>query len=84
MKNVKHFEKLIFFNRNLYYIWIVYAKTTKLILNIVDNCFSVFEKFDLRYKKDLMNIFIESDYSNGDDTIEDLKQVCKNNGGKIE
>ena len=41
------------------------AKTAKFVLNIIDNCFDVFEKFDLKYKKDLMNIFIESAYGNG-------------------
>lgn len=45
------------------------AKTSKFILNIIDNCFDVFEKFDLKYKKDLMNVFIESAYGNGD-TVE--------------
>lgn len=42
------------------------AKTAKLVLSIIDNCFSVFEKFDLKYKKDLMNIFIESAYGDGE------------------
>lgn len=41
------------------------VKTAKLVLSIIDNCFSVFEKFDLKYKKDLMNIFIESAYGDG-------------------
>ena len=41
-------------------------KKAKLVLNIIDNCFSVFEKFDLKYKRDLMNIFIESAYGNGE------------------
>lgn len=42
------------------------AKTAKFVLDIIDNCFNVFEKLDLKYKKDLMNIFIESAYGNGD------------------
>lgn len=42
------------------------TRAAKFVLNIIDNCFSVFEKFDLKYKKDLMNIFIESAYGNGD------------------
>lgn len=42
------------------------AKTAKFVLNIIDNCFDVFDEFDLKYKKDLMNIFIESSYGNGD------------------
>lgn len=42
------------------------AKTAKFVLDIIDNCFNVFEKLDLKYKKDLMNIFIENAYGNGD------------------
>ena len=42
------------------------AKVAKFVLNIIDNCFDVFEKFDLKYKKDLMNIFIESAYGDGE------------------
>lgn len=42
------------------------AKTAKFILNIIDNCFDVFEEFDLKYKKDLMNVFIESAYGDGE------------------
>ena|GEM_PF-4598647 len=44
-------------------------KGSKYVLNIIDNCFDTFEDFDLKSKKDIMNIFIESAFGNGD-TIE--------------
>lgn len=42
---------------------------SKYILNIINNCFDVFETFDLKTKKDILNLFVESAYGEGD-TIE--------------
>ena len=45
------------------------SKGAKYILNIIDNCFDIFETFDLKSKKDILNLLIESAYGEGD-TIE--------------
>ncbi len=45
------------------------SKGAKYILSIIDNCFDIFEKFDLKSKKDIINLLIESAYGEGD-TIE--------------
>jgi len=45
------------------------AKTSKFILDIIDNALDEFNNFDLKYKKDLLNIFIESAVGEGD-TVE--------------
>ena len=45
------------------------SKGAKYILNIIDNCFEVFETFNLKSKKDILNLLIESAYGEGD-TIE--------------
>lgn len=45
------------------------SKGAKYILNIIDNCFDIFETFDLKSKKDIVNLLIESAYGEGD-TIE--------------
>ena len=45
------------------------SKGSKYILNIIDNCFDIFETFDLKSKKDILNLLIESAYGEAD-TIE--------------
>lgn len=45
------------------------SKGAKYILNIIDNCFDVFQTFDLKSKKDILNLLIESAYGEGN-TIE--------------
>lgn len=45
------------------------SKGAKYILNIIDNCFNIFETFDLKSKKDILNLLVESAYGEGD-TIE--------------
>lgn len=45
------------------------SKGTKYILSIINNCFNIFETFDLKSKKDIIQLFIESAYGEGD-TIE--------------
>jgi site-specific DNA recombinase len=45
------------------------SKGSKYILNIIDNCFNIFETIDLKSKKDILNLLIESAYGEGD-TIE--------------
>lgn len=45
------------------------SKGSKYILSIINNCFDVFETFDLKSKKDILNLFVESAYGEGD-TIE--------------
>lgn len=45
------------------------SKGAKYILNIIDNCFDTFENFDLKSKKDILNLLVESAYGEGD-TIE--------------
>lgn len=45
------------------------SEGSKYILNIIDNCFDIFETFDLKSKKDILNLLIESAYGEGD-TIE--------------
>ena len=45
------------------------SKGPKYILNIIDNCFDVLETFDLKAKKDILNLLVESAYGEGD-TIE--------------
>ncbi len=45
------------YNRNL-------SKTATNILDIIDNCFDVFDKLDLKTKRDILSIFIESAYYN--------------------
>ena len=45
------------------------SKGSKYILNIINNCFDTFEAFDLKTKKDILNLFVESAYGEGD-TIE--------------
>ena len=45
------------------------SKGSKYILNIINNCFDTFETFDLKTKKDILNLFVESAYGEGD-TIE--------------
>ncbi len=45
------------------------SKGAKYILNIIDNCFDILETFDLKDKKDILNLLIESAYGEGD-TIE--------------
>ena len=42
------------------------SKGSKYILNIIDNCFDIFETFDLKSKKDILNLLIESAYGEGD------------------
>lgn len=42
------------------------SKGTKYISNIMDSCFDVFETFDLKAKKDILNLLIESAYGEGD------------------
>ena len=42
------------------------SKGAKYILNIIDNCFDIFETFDLKSKKDILNLLIESAYGEGD------------------
>ncbi len=42
------------------------SKGAKYILNIIDNCFDIFEAFDLKAKKDILNLIIESAYGEGD------------------
>lgn len=42
------------------------SKGAKYILNIIDHCFEVFEAFDLKSKKDILNLLIESAYGEGD------------------
>lgn len=44
-------------------------KTAKDILKIIDNSFDIFDTFDLKTKRDIAKLFIESIYGNGD-TIE--------------
>ena len=38
----------------------------KYILNIIENCFDIFGTLDLRSKKDIVNLLIESAYGEGD------------------
>lgn len=45
------------------------SKGAKYILNIIDHCFDVLETFDLKSKKDILNLLVESAYGEGD-TIE--------------
>ena len=45
------------------------SKGSKYILNIIDNCFDIFETFDLKSKKDILNLLVESAYGEGD-TVE--------------
>lgn len=45
------------------------SKGAKYILNIIENCFDIFETFDLKSKKDILNLLVESAYGEGD-TIE--------------
>lgn len=45
------------------------GKGAKYILNIINNCFDIFETFDLKSKKDILNLLVESAYGEGD-TIE--------------
>ena len=42
------------------------ARTAKFILDIIDNAFDMFYSFDLKSKKDLLNIFVESVKGDGD------------------
>ena len=42
------------------------SKGAKYILNIIDNCFNIFETFDLKSKKDILNLLVESAYGEGD------------------
>lgn len=41
-------------------------RTANFILDIIDNAFDMFYSFDLKFKKDLLNIFIESIKGDGD------------------
>lgn len=43
------------------------VKTAKNILKILDNSFKTFDMYDLKTKRDLVKIFIESIYGEGDD-----------------
>ena len=45
------------------------GKGAKYILNIINNCFDIFETFNLKSKKDILNLLVESAYGEGD-TIE--------------
>ena len=51
---------------------IVESKTASDILKILDNCFNIFNDFDLKTKRDISNLFIESIYGNGDEVIINL------------
>lgn len=42
-------------------------KTAKDVLKIIDNSFDIFDTFDLKVKRDIANLFIESIYGNGED-----------------
>ena len=42
-------------------------KTATDILKIIDNSFEIFDKFDLKTKKDIASLFIEDIYGNGED-----------------
>ncbi len=44
-------------------------KGSKYTLNIINKCFDTFETFDLKTKKDILNLFVENAYGEGD-TIE--------------
>lgn len=44
-------------------------KGSKYTLNIINKCFNTFETFDLKTKKDILNLFVENAYGEGD-TIE--------------
>ena len=41
------------------------SKGEKYILNIIDNCFDIFETFDLKSKKDILKLLVESVYGEG-------------------
>lgn len=43
------------------------VKTSKDILKIIDNSFEIFDTFDLKIKRDITSLFIESMYGNGED-----------------
>ncbi len=45
------------------------SKGAKYILNIINNCFDIFQTFDLKSKKDILKLLIESAYGEGE-TIE--------------
>ena len=42
------------------------GRGAKYILNIIDNCFDIFEQFDLKSKRDILKLFIENAYGDGD------------------
>ncbi|MCI8760746.1 MAG: recombinase family protein [Clostridia bacterium] len=42
------------------------SKGEKYILNIIDDCFDILETFDLKAKKDILNLLIESAYGEAD------------------
>lgn len=45
------------------------SKGAKYILNIIDNCFDVFDELDLKSKRDILKLFVEKAYGDGD-TVE--------------
>ena len=40
--------------------------TAKDLLKIIDNSFNIFHKFDLKTKRDIVSLFIEKIYGNGE------------------
>lgn len=56
------------------------SNTESDVLKILDNCLNIFNDFDLKTKRDISNLFIESIYGNGDEvTINLLKTTIDEN-----